>query len=236
MKAPGYYYLILASNFEYGQDLDRVPIGPEALDYIEKEELARRFMSYLEETNPGLCGRTRMVQGEPPLGQGHARIISIGLSVPQRELGLVCRYLRAFLDQSKGDSQRDLRSKIPEGEFTELYLLDPFFAPFTEFRISREVVGTDATGDYLITFGGCSYGEFGGSVYGKEDYENLMEQVRGFEAYVRNSGGNAAVRPWQFEVDPYRRHSVIAAVGIRFNRDALGEVLDSLKRFLAGAK
>ena len=236
MKVPGYYYLVLASNFEYGQDLDKIQIGPETLNYFEKEILARQFMNYLDEANPSLRGRIRMIQGEPPLGQGHARIVSIGLSVPHGDFDLACRYLRSFLDQSKRTAPSDLLGRIPGGEFLELYQLDPFFVPHTDFKITQETVGSGKTGDCLITFGGCSFGEFDGSVYGKGEYEKLMDEVKTFEAYLHENDRNVAVRPWHFEVDPYRRHSVIAAVGIRFHKEDLEPILSSLKSFLAGSK
>ncbi len=234
MRAPGCYHLILASNFEYGQDLDKVDIGPATLDYAEKEILARRFMNYVEEVNPDLHQRVRLVHGEPPLGQGHARIISIGLSIPNDDFDLLCRYLRAFLDQSKAGSEEDILDKVPLGDFIELYNLDPFFAPFPELRISQEVVGSETTGDCLLTFGRCSFGEFDGQVYGQDEYEELMAEAKRFEAHLHSSGKELLVRPWHFEVDPYRRHSVIAAVGIRFNREIMFEVLDNLKPFISG--
>jgi len=232
MRAPDCYHLILASNFEYGQDLDRLHIGPETLNYAEKEALARRFIAYLQDVAPDFSKKVRMVQGEPPLGQGHARIISIGLSVPHADLSLLCRYLRAFLDESKADRERNILSKVPLGEFIELYKIDPFFAPYPEFEISQERVGNEATGDVLVIFGRCSFGEFDGLVYGKEDYEGLMERVRRFESFLRELCRPGLVRPWHFEVDPYRRHSVIAAGGIRFPREAAEEVIHELKSFI----
>ena len=232
MRAPDCYHLILASNFEYGQDLDKVQIGPETLNYAEKEALARRFMTYLQDVAPPFSERVRVVQGEPPLGQGHARIISIGLSVPHAELNLLCRYLRAFLDESRDEGERDILSLVPQGEFIELYNIDPFFAPFPDFEISQEKVGMEATGDCFIIFGRCSFGEFDGLVYGKDDYERLMDRVREFEAYLREKGRSGLIRPWQFEVDPYRRHSVIAAGGIRFPRESAADVIHALKSFV----
>mgnify|MGYP005844680767 CR=1 FL=1 len=232
MRAPDCYHLILASNFEYGQDLDKVQIGPETLNYAEKEALARRFMAYLKDVAPSFSQKVRMVQGEPPLGQGHARIISIGLSVPHADLSLLCRYLRAFLDESRDDRSRDILSLAPLGEFIELFKVDPFFAPHPEFEISQEKVGMEATGDVLVIFGRCSFGEFDGLVYGKEDYEGLMEQVREFESFMRDQGRPGLVRPWHFEVDPYRRHSVIAAGGVRFPRESTEEVIHELKSFI----
>jgi len=236
MRAPDCYHLILASNFEYGQDLDKVQIGPETLNYAEKETLARRFMAYLNDVAPSFFHKVRMVQGEPPLGQGHARIISIGLSVPHAEFNLLCRYLRAFLDESRDDRERDVLSMAPLGEFIELYKIDPFFAPFPEFEISQEKVGMEATGDVLIIFGRCSFGEFDGLVYGKEDYEGLMNEVREFETFLRERNHPGLVRPWHFEVDPYRRHSVIAAAGVRFPRESSGLVIHELKSFVRHRK
>jgi phosphoenolpyruvate synthase/pyruvate phosphate dikinase len=236
MRALDCHHLILASNFEYGQDLDKVQIGPETLNYAEKEALARRFMTYLEDVAPSFFHKVRMVQGEPPLGQGHARIISIGLSVPHAELSLLCRYLRAFLDESRDDRERDVLSMAPLGEFLELYKIDPFFAPFPEFEISREKVGMEATGDVLIIFGRCSFGEFDGLVYGKEDYEGLMDEVRELETFLRERNLPGLVRPWHFEVDPYRRHSVIAAGGIRFPRERTELVIHELKSFIRHRK
>ncbi len=232
MRAPDRCHLILASNFEYGQDLDKVQIGPETLNYAAKEALARRFMTYLQEVAPSFLPRVRVVHGEPPLGQGHARIISIGISVPHADLGLLCRYLRAYLDENRDDRRRDVLSATPLGEFMELYQIDPFFAPFPEFEISREKVGTEATGDGLIIFGRCSFGEFGGMIYGKDDYEGLMDRVKAFEAYLKSMNRPGLVRPWHFEVDPYRRHSVIAAGGIRFPMDQADGVIRELKGFL----
>jgi hypothetical protein len=233
MRAPDCYHLILASNFEYGQDLDKVDIGPATFNYTEKEILARRFMTFLQLNNPGLHGKIRMVQGEPPLGQGHARIISIGISVPHADFELLSRYLRTFLDQSKEQQPGDLLERVPVGEFRELYQLDPFFAPFPHFEVSLERVGTEATGDCLITFGRCSFGEFDGVVYGKEEYERLMAEVTCFQDHLAAIGKSSYVRPWHFEVDPYRRHSVIAAAGMRFDRGRIAEALHDLKAYLS---
>jgi hypothetical protein len=236
MRVPNYYHLILASNFEYSQDPDKVDIGPGALNYKGKEILARQFLSYLEEVNPLLHRRVRMIQGEPPLGQGHARIISIGLSIPHQQFDLVCRYLRTFLDRSRNNHPLDLISKVPRGEFIELYQLDPFFAPYPDLSVTQETLGADTTGDCLLALGKCSYGEFDGSIYGREDYENLTAEVSRFEGIMTEMDNSISIRPWQFEVDPYRRHSVIAAVGIRFNKEHFGAVLEGLKKFLAGVE
>ena len=232
MKVSRYYHLILASNFEYGQDLDKVLVGPGAMNFAEKEFLARHFLDFLNEVNPELRSRVRMVSGEPPLGQGHARIISIGLAIVHEDFGLVCRYLRSFLDQRKQGMLARLPTRIPVSEFVELYHLDPFFAPFPDLRISREASNQLPTGDGLLTFGSCSFGEYEGSFYGKEDYDRLGAEVRRFERYLRKSGRTLEVRPWHFEVDPYRRHSVIAAVGIRFDLEELDVLMESLKGFL----
>jgi hypothetical protein len=234
MKTPKHYYLILASNFEYNQDLDLVQVGSGILDFAEKELLARRFMAYLEENDQNLSKNIRIVQGEPPLGQGHARIISIGLSIPDEDFNLACRYLRTFLDTKPVESQEDLRSRIPQDGFVYLYEIDPFFVPHPEFKVTQEAKGADDSGDFLLTFGECSFGEFDGAVYGKEGYEQLITKVEYFEKFLRERGSRIAVRPWQFEVDPYRRHSVIAAVGIRVPDGNIGEVLEALKEWVTG--
>ncbi|MHC1743028.1 MAG: PEP/pyruvate-binding domain-containing protein [Syntrophobacteraceae bacterium] len=233
MRMPDCYHLILASNFEYGQDLDKVDIGPATLNYTEKEILARQFMVYLQLNNPSLHDKVRMVQGEPPFGQGHARIISIGISVPHAEFDLLSRYLRTFLDRTKEEKSRGSGHNIPVGEFTELYHVDPFFAPFPDLEISLERVGTETTGDCLIIFGRCSFGEFNGTLYGKDEYEGLMAEVSRFQDYLTAAGKPVGVRPWHFEVDPYRRHSVIAAAGMRFEQSSLPEVLQDLKAYLS---
>ena len=236
MKTLHYSYLIFASNFEYGQDLNKVDIGPGALNFSEKEVLARNFLAHLAEINADLFQRVRIIQGEPPLGQGHARIISIGICIPNEDFDLVCRYLRAFLGQVRQGEVADLQDMIPAGEFIELYRLEPFFAPYPELKITRGNPGADTAGDCLLVFGHCSFGEFDGAVYGKESYEVLMQQVRQFEDYLETSENQLDVRPWQFEVDPYRRHSVIAAVGLRFPGEKLQEVLDELKNYLVSIR
>jgi hypothetical protein len=236
MKTLHYSYLIFASNFEYGQDLNKVDIGPGALNFSEKEVLARNFLAHLAEIKVDLFQRVRIIQGEPPLGQGHARIISIGICIPNQDFDLVCRYLRAFLGQVRQGEVADLQDMIPAGEFIELYRLDPFFAPYPELKITRGQPGVDTAGDCLLAFGHCSFGEFDGAVYGKESYEVLMQQVRQFEDYLETSENQLDVRPWQFEVDPYRRHSVIAAVGLRFPGEKLQEVLDELKNYLVSIR
>jgi len=232
MQVPDHYFLILASNFEYGQDLDKVDIGPEVLNYTEKENLARQFVSFLEGVNPEIYRKVRIIQGEPPLGEGHARIISIGLSIPNGDFDLVCRYLRSFLDKRQGSDLAELQNRIPVNDFIELYQLDPFFARYPDFRISRRSGDTQTDVDYFLTFGGCSFGEFDGQLYGQEGYDQLMSEVRRFEGHLKTRGKDIPIRPWQFEVDPYRRHSVIAAVGIRFGKNEFGDIMESLKEFL----
>lgn len=233
MKGPNHYYLILASNFEYDQDLDKIHIGPAALDYTEKEALARHFMAYLEKANPGLSQRVQIIRGAPPFGQGHARIVSIGISIPNEDFDVTCRYLKAFLERSHQNDLDKFQTMIPTKDSIELYRLDSHFVPYPEFRITQEASDADEPGDYMLAFGSCSYGEFDGMIYGKNTYEKLMSQVKHFEWYLRVSGHYTPVRPWVFEVDPFRRHSVIAAVGIRFSKNELPDILDALKRFLA---
>jgi hypothetical protein len=225
-------FLIFASNFEYGQDLDQVQVGPGTLNFAEKEILARDFMAYLETVNPELCGSVRLIMGEPPLGQGHARIISIGIAVAHDDFDLVCRYLKTFLANYRESCPADLQCSIPVGDFVDLFQLDPFFAPFPDVRISQEASGADASGDILVALGRCSYGEFDGVTYGKDGYDTVVNQVKDFQSYLQAQGHGFEVRPWQFEVDPFRRHSVIAAVGMRFSRDQLDAVLSELKSFL----
>lgn len=232
MRVPHYYYLIFASNFEYDQDLDKIEIGPGFLNYAEKEVLARNFMKYLEQENPRVFSRVRIIQGEPPLGQGHARIVSIGLSIPEEDFDLVCRYLRTFLDQSKHGCPLDLQSAIPVGELVDLYHLDPCFAPYPELRVMREKTASGDPGDCLLAFGSCSFGEFDGVVYGRDGYERLMGRVKAFQNFVARNGIPLEIRPWQFEVDPFRRHSVIAAVGVRVPAQQTRDLLDVLKMFL----
>ncbi len=236
MHVPDYHYLILGSNFEYNQDLDKVQIGPGMLRYAEKESLARGFIEYLQQVNPVLHQKVRMIQGEPPLGQGHARIISIGIAIPNGDFELVCRYLRTFLDQRQGKHTEELEDQIPATSSIELYHLDPFFTPYPNYQITQQTTGPNDGTDYFLIFGDCSYGEYDGIVYGKGDYDRLMSQVREFENYFKRPQGHTSLRPWQFEVDPYRRHSVIAGVGVRFNKKEFAEVVASLKRFLSGRR
>lgn len=232
VRVGSFDHLILASNFEYSEDLDKIQIGPEAMNYAAKEILARQFLTYLEEVNPALRQEVRMIQGEPFLGQGHARIISIGLAFPHTRFDLLCRYLRTFLDQCRHGCPLDLQSQIPVGEFIELYMVDPFFAPYPEFRMSQETTSSGPTGDFLLTFGKCSFGEFDGTFYGKDDYDRLYAEVKQFQQFLERSGKSIPLRPWQFEVDPFRRHSVIAAVGVRFGKEHFSELLNSLKEYL----
>ncbi|MEJ5300950.1 MAG: PEP/pyruvate-binding domain-containing protein [Thermodesulforhabdaceae bacterium] len=228
MKVPGFHYLILASNFEYDQDPNRVNLGPGIFNYQEKEILAKHFMSHLEQTNPEIASRLRIIIGEPPLGQGHARIISVGLAIPDDLFALVCRYLRAFIDQCRSGCLIHREEMIPIHDFIELYRLDPFFALYPDFKIKK-----DSAANCFITFGDCSYGEFEGTVFGEEQYKNLMQKVKEFEWYMKVTGQHFCIRPWSLEVDPFRRHSIITAVGIRFPVEHLTAVLESLKTFLA---
>ncbi len=232
VRMGNYQHLILASNFEYGQNLDKLEIGPGALDFAEKEIMAAQFLTYLEQVNPSLRQKVRMIQGEPFMGPGHQRIVSIGIAIPQPDFNLLCRYLRTFLDQCRHGCPVDLQSRIPEGDFIELYQLDPFFAPYPDFRVTLEVTSGTPTGDCLLSFGNCSFGEFDGNFYGKDDYDRLVAEVKRFQVYLKKKGRSLALQPWQFEIDPFRRHSVIAAFGIRFNRDRFSEVLNGLKGFL----
>ncbi|MFZ2446983.1 MAG: PEP/pyruvate-binding domain-containing protein [Syntrophobacteraceae bacterium] len=233
MKAPDFSYLIFASNFEYEEDPDRLQIGPGALNYKEKELLARQFMRYLNSVNQPLANRLRIIQGEPPMGQGHARIVSIGLAIPEGDFALVCRYLRVFLDQCRDGCSLDLTSMVPETGFVELYQIDPFFAPYPDFRVTREFYGSDAGGDFFVSFGGCSFGEFEGAIFGKQDYDRLTSRVKEFALHYKKRKLEQVFRPWHFEIDPFRRHSLIAAVGIRFNGKLFSQVLEELKKFLA---
>jgi hypothetical protein len=232
VRVGDFSHLIFASNFEYGQDLDKLQIGPNSLDFSDKEVLAQQFLSYLEQVNPLLQKKVRMIQGEPFLGPGHQRIISIGLAVPNLEFDLVCRYLRTFLDQCKHGCPIDLQSMIPAGEYLELYQLDPSFAPNPEFEITLEVGASGPTGDCLLAFGKCSFGEFDGTFYGKDEYDKLIAEVRRFQLFLEQRGKRLRFRPWQFEIDPFRRHSVIAAYGIRFGKEIFSEILNGLKEFL----
>lgn len=233
VRVEDYDHLILASNFEYSEDLDKINIGPDTLNYAAKETLARQFLSFLGQVNPNLRSHVRLIEGEPFLGQGHARIISIGLAFPHEHFALISRYLRTFLDQCKHGCPIDIRTRIPQGDFVELYQLDPFFAPYPDLRIAQEVTTSGPTGDYLLAFGSCSFGEFDGTFYGKEDYDRLNGEVTQFQKFLDKTARPIPLRPWQFEIDPFRRHSVIAAVGIRFSGEKFSELLSALKDYLA---
>lgn len=233
MKVPDCYYLVFASNFEYDEDMEKTYTGSGTLDYGKKEILAQHFLNYLKEANPELAKKIRMIRGEPPLGQGHARIISIGLSIPDEEFNLACRYLRNFLDQSQSSCPINLESMIPAGEFVDLHQIDPFFIPYPDLKITRETTKTNESAECMLTFGRCLYGEFDGVIYGRDGYQRLMTEVKRFEGFLEKANRDIFVRPWHFEVDPYRGHSVIAAVGIRFSAEGLNELLEILKHFLA---
>jgi hypothetical protein len=110
--------------------------------------------------------------------------------------------------------------------------LDPFFTPYPDLRITRGKQGSDREREGMISFGGCLYGEFDGVIYGRDGYERLMDQVRRFQQHLARNGRDFGIRPWHFEVDPYRGHSVIAAVGVRFGLDNLNPLLEYLKSFL----
>lgn len=228
MRVSGYHYLILASNFEYDQDPNRVNVEPEVFNYQDKEILAKHFMAHLEQTNPDIASRIRIIKGEPPLGQGHARIISVGLAVPDDLFALVCRYLRAFIDQCRSGCLIHREELIPTNDFVELYRLDPFFALYPEMKIKK-----DSAGSCFVTFGDCSYGEFEGTVFGEEQYRDLMKKVKEFEWYMKVMGQHTYVRPWSLEVDPFRRHSIVTAVGIQFPIEHLTPILEHLKGFLS---
>lgn len=225
------YYLILASNFEYDRDVD--DSGSQTINFGKKEGLARQFLVYLHEMDPEAASGVHMIKEEPPLGQGHARIISMGLAIPEGDFDLVCRYLRAFLDRaSSAVSPNSIHAMIPQDGFIPLYQLDPFFASYPDLRISRQSHQTDEAGEYLLAFGLCSFGEMDRVVYGKEEYDQLMEDTQSFERYLALRGLGVSIRPWQFEVDPYRRHSIIAVVGIRFGSDHIQGILNALRGFL----
>jgi hypothetical protein len=231
MKTPGFSFLVLASNFEYEQDLGSPRVGPGALNYMEKDLLAQRFVEYLKDVNEPLGERVRIISGEPPLGQGHARIVSIGLAVPEVDFTMVCRYLRAFLDSTQ-NRPADALGLVPETGFIELYRIDPFFASHPEFKVTRQVKGEESARELFISFGDCSFGEFDGQFYGKAEYENLNLKVDRFQGHLRKKAIDLPLRPWHFEIDPYRRHSLIAATGIRFSQSLLGRMIGELKEFL----
>lgn len=231
MKTPGFSFLVLASNFEYGQDLDSPRVGPGALNYMEKDLLAQRFVEYLKSVDEPLGRLVRIISGEPPLGQGHARIVSIGLAIPEADFAIVCRYFRAFLDSRQG-RPADALSLTPETGFAELYQIDPFFASYPEFRVTRQIHLQKSAQELFISFGDCAFGEFEGQFYGKDQYDRLNRKIERFQAHLKKRGINLALRPWHFEIDPHRRHSLIAATGIRFSQNLLGEVIQHLKEFL----
>jgi len=60
-----------------------------------------------------------------------------------------------------------------------------------------------------------------------------MDEVTRFQDFLAAGGKPVSVRPWHFEVDPYRRHSVIAAAGMRFDQASLTEVVHDLKAYLS---
>jgi hypothetical protein len=60
-----------------------------------------------------------------------------------------------------------------------------------------------------------------------------MQKVKEFEWYMKVTGQHSCIRPWSLEVDPFRRHSIITAVGIRFPVEHLTQILESLKAFLS---
>jgi hypothetical protein len=231
MKTPGFSFLVLASNFEYEQDLDSVQVGPGTLNYMEKDLLAQRFVEYLQVVNEPLGKLVRIIRGEPPLGQGHARIVSIGLAIPQADFALACRYLRTFLDSKQG-RPADALSLVPETGFVELYQLDPFFAAHPEFRLTRQIHREESAWEIFLSFGDCSFGEFEGQYYGKDEYDKLNLEVDRFQSHLRKRAIDLPLRPWHFEIDPYRRHSLIAATGVRFSQNLLGRVMEELREFL----
>lgn len=232
MKTNGSSFLVLASNFEYEQDLDSPHVGPGTLNYMEKDLLAQRFVEYLQSVNEPLGKLVRIISGEPPLGQGHARIISIGLAVPEADFALVCRYLRTFLDHGQKLPTADPLTLVPETGFIELYQIDPFFASYPEFKITGQIDREDSAGDLFLSFGDCSFGEFEGRFYGKDEYDSLNQKVDRFQCHLNKKKVPIPLRPWHFEIDPYRRHSLIAATGVRFSQGLLGQVLEELREFL----
>ena len=60
--------------------------------------------------------------------------------------------------------------------------------------------------------------------------------MKTFQVYLEKKGKAIPLRPWQFEIDPFRRHSVIAAYGVRFNKQKFTEVLNGLIAFLDEGK
>ncbi|SPF43006.1 hypothetical protein SBDP1_430001 [Syntrophobacter sp. SbD1] len=86
--------------------------------------------------------------------------------------------------------------------------------------------------ELFLSFGDCSFGEFEGQYYGKDEYDSLSLKVDRFQDYLKNKAADLPLRPWHFEIDPYRRHSLIAATGVRFSHNLLGQVLKELREFL----
>ncbi|MDR3568200.1 MAG: PEP/pyruvate-binding domain-containing protein [Syntrophobacteraceae bacterium] len=232
MKTQGSSFLVFASNFEYEQNPNSLQVGPGTLDYAKKEHLAQRFMQYLKSVDEPFGKRIRVINGEPPLGQGHARIVSVGLAAPEAEFALMCRYLRAFLDNRSPHRAADPLSLVPETGFVELYQVDPFFASRPEFRVTRQIRDQSSPRELFLSFGDCSFGEYDGRIYGKEEYESLNAAVDRFQDHLRKKGARVELRPWNFEIDPYRRHSLIAAAGVRFSEGMFGRVIEELKDFL----
>ncbi|MDR3554690.1 MAG: PEP/pyruvate-binding domain-containing protein [Syntrophobacteraceae bacterium] len=229
MKTAGSNFLVFASNFEYEQNPDSIQVGSGALDYMKKDLLAQRFMEYLKSIDEPLGKRVRLINGEPPLGQGHARIVSVGLAAPEADFALMCRYLRAFLDHRGAEHPADVLSLVPRSGFIELYQVDPFFASYPEFRVTRQTLDQQ---ELFLSFGDCSFGEYEGKVYGKEDYERLTVEMDRFLNHLKKKGAAMDLRPWNFEIDPYRRHSLIAASGLRFSESLFGRVLQELREFI----
>ncbi len=232
MKTVGSSFLVFASNFEYEQNPDSLQVGPGALDYMKKDLLAQRFIEYLRNVDEPLGNRVRVINGEPPLGQGHARIVSVGLAAPEADFGLMCRYLRTFLDQRAPDRPADLLSLVPETGFIELYQIDPFFASRPEFRVTRQAREQHCARELFLSFGDCSFGEYDGRIYGKEEYDKLNVEVDSFQDHLKKKGAEMNLRPWNFEIDPFRRHSLIAAAGLRFSENLFAQVIEELKEFV----
>jgi hypothetical protein len=232
MKTPGFSFLVLASNFEYEQDLDRLDVGPDTLNFNEKNRLAHHFVEYLHTVDEPLGKVVRIITGEPPMGQGHARIVSIGIEVPEEEFALVCRYLRAFLDQDRRGGRVNVLELLPETGFADLYQIDPFFASYPELRAGWGPEGSDSDREVILSFGDCSFGEYEGQIYGKEDYDRLNYLVNRFQSFLNERGGGVTLRPWHFEVDPFRRHSLIAAIGAILPQSQFSRALGELREFL----
>ncbi len=236
MKTAGSNFLVFASNFEYQQDLDSLQVGSGGLDYMKKDLLAQRFMEYLGKVDAPLGKRIRVINGEPPLGQGHARIVSVGLAAPEEDFALMCRYLRSFLDRTSAERPADLSSLVPDTGFVELYQFDPFFASRPEFRVTRQMHDQHSGKELFLSFGDCSFGEYEGRVYGKDEYDGLVAEMERFQRHLKQKGTSMELRPWNFEIDPYRRHSLIAATGLRFSESLFPRVLEELRQFMAGTR